>query len=301
MKIRYLYRTKTFILMFELCLCSSFAFTFNPLFALNPKTILPNDSLQVTNALFLASGISGYYVSEKAASPLIYSSFMVPFQFGFEHFSSTSIWNTSMKMTIGNAHASSFKSRDIPVYAFDEDGNLTSSVVNLGKMPSGYLTIQGEYLARTGYLLNGKLAWYNGLKIQEYLFQQSTITSFFMNQFTLNPKTTVLYLVNDVIMLSSSLSFTLIALNTRLNYSRDPYTPDEKYLSTLFAESGFNTLNKFQRVDFSLSIQTMLGKRWLAALSYQLYWFHQNNFQGIKLYEKRLQITLSRTFKNKKK
>ena len=260
------------------------------------------DSIKLVNSWKLAAGYSNLRIMDLQASPLKYSSFAFPVQFGFSHQSEKCIWDTDLTINIGGAYSTRVRNREISIDGVDEEGNPVTYDMSIRNTLVIRTAFNVEYLIRTGTFGNRQFTWYTGAQVQEYFIYMFTFSPIVMNQITVNPKACILYQFNKKTILYSSLSFSLFGFNSRMNYSIDPYSADHGYVHTFFAEGNdFNTLLNFQRLDFSLAAKIRLNERWSAGLSYHFYWFHHNEFQGLKAYDNSIYVSFYRTLNNKKK
>lgn len=258
------------------------------------------DSAYVNKSMVYSIGYSNFRILDRQASPLIYSSASIPVEIGFQKYTDKSIFSINLILVPGLMHTKRFKTREVIYSEMDNDGNESDVTVNLKNLPIGLFEINSEYFVKTGSYFNKKILWYTGGQLQEYMVYSISLAPLYFNQLSLNPKTYIQYRVNDKSLFSSTLSFLLFSLITRMPYSRDPYTDKGSYFISFFEQgTEFETLNHYQRLDFTLTAQTRLSKHWWGGLAYQFCWYHHSEKMGLKAYSNSIQIQFTRTFTSK--
>ena len=259
-----------------------------------------NDSTVVYRSMVYSLGYSNFRIIDRQATPLIYSAASVPVQIGFQRYTDKRMFSTNLVLTPGLMHTKRFKTREVIYGETDNNGNQNDITIRLHYLPIGQFEINTEYLVKTGAFLDNKIRWYTGGQIQEFMVYSISLAPFASNQLSLNPKTYVQCRLNDKYLFSSSFSFSLFSLISRFPYSRDPLSEKHGYVISLFEKgTEVETINHFQRFDYTFNAQIRLSSRWSTVLSYQFYWYHDSEKMGLKAYNNGIQIQFVRSFKNK--
>jgi len=275
------------------------------LFALKSHIGFTQTDTIIKKRMVYGLGYSYLRFLDKQNSPLIYRGHLLSLNFGYEKVKpNKSIFIFNLNTVIGVTN-SKHGWRKTWNYYDDKNGDPQEEYITL-IYPLYQIDINTGYLYKVKTIFNDKTNIYIGGKIHEFFFINYLATwgiamPAIFNELTLNPSFLIDFKLKQNTRISSSFSFPVFGLITRMPYSNDPITENLGPFEGLFLkETGFTAINEYQRFDFELKYEKEINEKTNLRLSYRFYWFQYPEHWPLHSYNNLLEIQFARKLNYKK-
>jgi len=273
------------------------------LFSLSSSVFAGNDSTEKRYTyLSVGTGYSQFRMIDRKVSPLVYTSGQSPNYLSFANITENSIFRTDLNFEYSFTLPDGYSERSVLVSSPNHNGVIQENLATF----SNSSLIQDELTIDYLHLINtnetGKLKLYFGGQLKQYFSYSSTQAPVFVfSEISLNPSLLLRYRFSETFESQSGISVPLASIITQMPYSNDPTDGKHNYfISTFLMGSNFESLNRFQRINFHQSLQKRFNHRWAVALDYDFYWFHYRNNCDINAYDNSVTVKLLISLNSKK-
>ena len=246
-------------------------------------------------------GYSHFRIQDIQVSPFVYKSNNIPIGIGYANHKDKGIFSLDFFLSYGSIKNKTFSDRTFSKSETNNEGEQIAETYEMGNFPIIQEGIRVTYLQKTNLVKNNKYNLYFGTGINQYfLLSFTTVPIFVVSEITLNPTAYLTYNLNEKSAISSSLSFPIAGIMSRLPYSNDPADGKHGELIGVYTTgSKFSQPANYQKVNFSMEYIRQLSERWQVSFDYGFQWLHYSANRGVKAYNNQFSIHFIKKFKTK--
>lgn len=232
---------------------------------------------------------------DRQNSPLIYVAHSAVIGTDFLRIKPQSVWGLSFSSAIGNSQAKRFGQRSVEFEDPNDIYGEHETYTVLGNPGLSYVQ------ASLGYSYQSKVAigtqgFLLGCQLENEFFMSGIgLDTWFFNNLSLSPIVSTAFELSDGSRIPVSLSFPLVSYVVREPFGKDPSIPLNNYIeANIETGASFATLNKFQKIDFTIGYRRNWTSKWDIGLDYTFYWYQYNEPNELNSYSNRVTIVLSK-------
>lgn len=248
------------------------------------------------NSAGLFLGWQNFTFLDRHVSPLTYSTNSLFPNVGLFYNKQTdrSILNIQVAAAKGNINPSRFGERSYKAVWSPKDSFQYT-------LASGFIhaNVEGSYLRNVSSLTTNKLNYWVGGTINESAYYGDDISAFnwMLNVADLAPSFRLGYLPLTNHSLTLRVDLSVLGAITRPVYALFPKSNKDKNVPAYFKQgTQIVSVDKFQKVNFSLGYQYQAGRYFAAGVEYRLKWLHYSLPKDIHAVDKHFDVKLAYTY-----